>query len=302
MGRAGLIHNPQQADNRFVSLFFLVTILLASIPTTEARDSIGVSPLEEQPPHVGKRGQQAYQRYLNSYDHKAFAIAPGGPWGWSAEEPSTEDAIENALKRCQKHAAHACIPYAVGDQVVFDQERWATLWRPYPDQRSSQSASQGNRVGERFPDLRFFSPTGKAHTLSDSRGKITILHFWGSWCPSCIVEMPQLQQLNRVIQDELSGEVELLMLQVREPFSESIRWARRNHFEELPLYDSGVSSGEDLSLVLSSGETINDRRIARVFPTTYLLGREGVVIFAHSGPIDQWLQYLPFLRDVVSSS
>lgn len=302
MGRAGLIHYPQQADNRFVSLFFLITILLASIPTVEARDSTGINPVEEQLPHVDKRGKQAYQKYLNSYDHKAFAIAPGGPWGWSAEESSTNDAIESALKRCQKHAAHPCIPYAVGDQVVFDRQRWITLWRPFPDQKSAHLASQGSRVGERFPDLQFFSPTGEPHALSDRRGKITILHFWGSWCPSCILEMPQLQKLNHAIQKEFPGDVSLILLQVREPFSESLRWARRNHFDDLPLHHSGINSEEESLLTLSSGERISDRAIAKVFPTTYIIGRHGSVLFSHRGPIDHWLQYLPFIEDAVDQT
>ena len=54
-------------------------------------------------PHVSKRARVNFgTSYLFAEEHKAFAIAPGGAWSWSAEQETEEKAIENALARCGK--------------------------------------------------------------------------------------------------------------------------------------------------------------------------------------------------------
>jgi cytochrome c biogenesis protein CcmG, thiol:disulfide interchange protein DsbE len=35
--------------------------------------------------------------------------------------------------------------------------------------------------------------------LSDFRGKVVVLNFWGSWCPPCIEETPALNRLQKYI-------------------------------------------------------------------------------------------------------
>ncbi|MDP1896768.1 MAG: TlpA disulfide reductase family protein, partial [Sulfurimicrobium sp.] len=35
--------------------------------------------------------------------------------------------------------------------------------------------------------------------LSDLRGKVLLVHFWGTWCPPCRNEMPELQKLHQAL-------------------------------------------------------------------------------------------------------
>lgn len=48
-------------------------------------------------------------------------------------------------------------------------------------------------VGEEAPDFTLETFDGEDITLSDQRGKVVILNFWGSWCEPCIREMPAFQ-------------------------------------------------------------------------------------------------------------
>ena len=41
--------------------------------------------------------------------------------------------------------------------------------------------------------------SGKSVHLSDFRGKIVVLNFWGTWCPPCVEETPALNKLQRYL-------------------------------------------------------------------------------------------------------
>lgn len=244
-------------------------------------------------PHVGPRGEAGFAEYQQAEGHRAFVIAPGGAWAWRTDEASADTALEAALAACAGYTEQACVPYAIDDRIVFDAAGWPRLWRT----ALPPAPATGMRHGERLPDLAFADRTGHAVRLSALRGRITIVHFWGSWCPPCRREFPGLQQLQRRLDTELPGEVALVLLQVREPFADSLRWARENRFDDVPLRDSGATADSD-RLTLADGRTLPDRAFSAVFPSSYLLDRNGTVILSHRGPVHDWLEYLPFLKEL----
>lgn len=251
-------------------------------------------------PHISEQAREAYTgSFLQSDSHRAFAIAPGGAWGWVTDMNTVETATSGALGSCQKQSEAQCVAYAINDQVVFDEKAWPTLWRPYKNKAQAASAPLGKRRGERFPDLAIASDRGKPLKLSDWRGKVTVLHFWGSWCTPCKRELPDLQKLVEVFKN--SQDVAFIFLPVRESIAASKHWLASQHLD-LPLFDAGAKSNEDEFLKLADGGKIKDRTIASVFPTTYVLDRHGIVVFSHAGPVAGWTQYAPFLRDVAAKS
>lgn len=49
------------------------------------------------------------------------------------------------------------------------------------------------QVGEQAPDFSLLGLDGKVHKLSDYRGKVVLVNFWGTFCPPCKEEMPDIQ-------------------------------------------------------------------------------------------------------------
>jgi len=250
-------------------------------------------------PHLSERGRADYREFLGSQTHRAFAIGPGGSWAWRAERATANEALEAAVDACQEGGEQSCLPYAVDDRVVFDGPAWFRLWGPYVKQAEAASRSVGTRRGERFPDLAFRTPEGKAMKVSDLRGKVLVLHFWGSWCPPCQREMPDLQNLYDRL--KTATDIRFLLFPVREPFGKSLAWAGQKKIH-MPLADLGVKDELDDQLRLSDGSRIPDRRIASKFPTTYVLDKHGIVVFSHVGETHRWNEYANFLRDAGSRS
>ena len=250
-------------------------------------------------PHLDSAGQEGYRDFLAFDKHRAFVIAPGGVWSWKGGESSPEAAEQEALQACRDETGQTCVLYAVDDRVMFDNQAWPRLWGPYQNRAEAAKSPVGQQRGARFHDLAFRNAAGKRITLADFKGKVVLLHFWGSWCSPCRSEMPELQKLYRAL--GASSDIQMVLLQVRENAAVSRTWARQQHLK-LPFYDSGVKNKTMDWLAQADGNKIPDRDIAAVFPTTYVLDKHGIVVFSHFGPVARWSQYLPFLRDVAARS
>lgn len=251
------------------------------------------------PPHLDTRGRAAYEAYQQADDPRAFVIAPGGTWAWHADMPSDQLALEAALRDCRRHTRQRCVPYAVNDKVVFDAASWPRAWGPYLPARLASKAPVGVRLGQRFPDLVMTTPSGRPTTLARLRGKVVVLHFWGSWCPPCQREMPDLQKLYTAFRK--SKDVTFVLLPVRESLADARNWAKQKRIS-MPIYFGGESTVKAGEFPLAGGGIMADRQLAKAFPTTFVLDKHGIVVFSHMGPIDRWQEYAPFLKDAAANS
>jgi thiol-disulfide isomerase/thioredoxin len=68
----------------------------------------------------------------------------------------------------------------------------ALYWAFHAGARARVGTESGFRQA---PEFRLKEESGRERTLSELRGKITLVHFWASWCPPCISEMPQVLDL-----------------------------------------------------------------------------------------------------------
>lgn len=271
----------------------VVLALATALPVVAAGKTGGAVP------HLDERGQADYANFLAAASHRAFVIAPGGTWSWNAEMPSEQLALEAALQECQRYTEQRCVPYAIDEQVVFDAESWPLSWGPYLTAGESAKAAVGMRRGQRFPDLVFQSPSGKRVKLSDLRGKVVVAHFWGSWCPPCQREMPDLQKLHGIFKN--GNDVAFVLLPVREPLETAKQWAAQKGIS-LPISFGGEVTVKSEAFLLADGTRINDRLLAKAFPTTYILDKHGIVVFSRIGPVARWPEFAPFLKDAVAKS
>lgn len=72
---------------------------------------------------------------------------------------------------------------------------------------SSQAGLMGQgmaiRQGNAAPDFSVKMTDGAEKTLSSLRGKPVMLHFWATWCPPCVRELPMIAEAAQVYSGRL---------------------------------------------------------------------------------------------------
>lgn len=120
--------------------------------------------------------------------------------------------------------------------------------------------AEGVRAGLRAPDFQVVSLQGETVQLSDLRGKVVLLNFWGTWCGPCRREMPELQAAyDRYADDGLV----ILALAVRDE-ADLVR-AFREEF------------GLTFTLALDEGERVSSTFKVPGQPSTFIIDQNGVI-------------------------
>ncbi|RKD30893.1 cytochrome c biogenesis protein/redoxin [Lacrimispora algidixylanolytica] len=150
-----------------------------------------------------------------------------------------------------------------------------------PQQNESTSASDGtSEVQKPLPAIDFTlqDQFGKTHSLSDYKGKTIFLNFWGTWCPPCRAEMPDIQSLYET--QETEGENGVIILGIAAPNygQEKDEQGIKNFLKE---------NGYTYPVLIDTDAELFEAYGIYSFPTTYMIDRDGNVFGYASGQISK---------------
>ncbi|MDH3298278.1 MAG: TlpA family protein disulfide reductase [Gemmatimonadota bacterium] len=109
---------------------------------------------------------------------------------------------------------------------------------------------------------------GGSKLLADYRGRVVILNFWGTWCPPCIREIPELVRLQPYL-EQIGGTV--LGPAVDSGSSEAITEFAEEMAINYPIFRT--TTNQAVGTFAAAG-----------YPYTLLIDREGVIRKTYLGP------------------
>jgi cytochrome oxidase Cu insertion factor (SCO1/SenC/PrrC family) len=124
--------------------------------------------------------------------------------------------------------------------------------------------------GQIFPNIRYRATDGRQHGVHDSRGKVTLLYFWASWCPVCAADLKNIQTVYQRYQG--NPRFQMILLNFMDPYERGLRWAEQRGYM-LPFRDSGIEGNQPLAMTEGGTYTL-----PRQTPLFFLLDANGVVL------------------------
>ncbi len=122
------------------------------------------------------------------------------------------------------------------------------------------------RIGARLANFTLTDLSGKQLQLSDYAGRPVLLNAWATWCPPCQAEMPDL---NAYYLAHRSQGFVILAINAGETNAQASNFAKQ--------------LGLSFPILLDPSEALMDTLHIADFPTSILVGRDGVVKAIHVG-------------------
>jgi len=132
--------------------------------------------------------------------------------------------------------------------------------------RSAAAPTGPARVGAAIADFALTDLFGSEVRLSDFAGRPVLINAWATWCPPCMAEMPALHDF--YLDHQAEGFVLLAVNGGEEP-SLVQSFIQQTGFTFPVLLDPGAEQLSELGI--------------RNFPTSILVGRDGMVRRIHTG-------------------
>ena len=99
--------------------------------------------------------------------------------------------------------------------------------------------------------------------FSDLRNKVVIVNFWATWCPPCVAEMPEIQELYKKFGNRVA-----FMLVTNEKPEVVTAFMEKNQYQ-MPVFYLASEPPKALSF--------------SAFPTTFIISRDGHVVSKKTG-------------------
>jgi len=133
--------------------------------------------------------------------------------------------------------------------------------------------------------------SGKPTRLSELKGKVVILNFFGSWCPPCIEETPELNKLQKRIE---SRNAVIVGVAADDDVAAYEKFLKDQNVI-FPTYRDPATKDSHSPLAAAYGTTM--------YPETYIIDRKGKIARKIIGPQD-WnsAEMLAYFDSILGSS
>ena len=150
----------------------------------------------------------------------------------------------------------------------------------------------GTSVGEKLPsyEVSTFDENGLTGKSVDptSFGRVTVVNFWGIWCPPCVGELPEFSE----VAEELKDTVTFVAIHTHDKFSGgAVEHIKSNYSDSQIIFAKDKNTGEGNIYYEECYEAYGGNGY---YPYTIILDENGIIVYAKEGALSrtQLLYYI----------
>jgi thiol-disulfide isomerase/thioredoxin len=110
---------------------------------------------------------------------------------------------------------------------------------------------------------------GSKDNLSRYQGKWLVVNYWATWCPPCIVEMPELQSFH---DQHVDSDAMVIGINAEDIGQQRLQTFLEDYFITYPVFMAGPTQQSELGLIPG-------------LPTTFLVTPDGQVVARQVGAV-----------------
>jgi thiol-disulfide isomerase/thioredoxin len=118
-------------------------------------------------------------------------------------------------------------------------------------------------------DMPLTAVDGSKTNLDRYQGKWLVVNYWATWCPPCIVEMPELQSFH---DENVDNNAMVVGINAENISQQRLQTFLDDYFITYPNFVSGPTQQSELGLIPG-------------LPTTFLVTPEGEIVARQVGPV-----------------
>ena len=118
-------------------------------------------------------------------------------------------------------------------------------------------------------DMPLTAVNGSKINLDRYQGKWLVVNYWATWCPPCIVEMPELQSFH---DENMDNNAMVIGINAEHISQQRLQTFLDDYFITYPNFVAGPTQQSELGLIPG-------------LPTTFLVTPEGKIVARQVGPV-----------------
>ena len=126
----------------------------------------------------------------------------------------------------------------------------------------STAVSAVPEAGKPAPDFDYSDARGNTVSLNDLEDKVVVINFWATWCGPCRQEMPLIDAFANNDENDALG---IVFLSVNVGESRDA------------VHEYMAANGYSFDVILDGNNVISSKYNIRYIPTTFFIGRDGVI-------------------------
>ena len=153
----------------------------------------------------------------------------------------------------------------IGYIALFSQDTLITLSQKEKVRKALQDINKA-------PDFTLQALNDSSYTLSKMGGKVVLINFWATWCGPCRMEIPEFNELHKSYHEK---GLEILGISVSDNKKQLKNFAKSFAVDYPLLY----GSARDMNNIMK------DYGGVYAVPSSFLIGKEGSIIWSYPGAI-----------------